>query len=96
MNEKVKAWCRIIVLFITMINAILAARGITPIPFDEGAFYEVASTVVAGAAAVWNWYKNNNLTVEAQTAQRYLISLKATKENAGGANVADPADPEVE
>lgn len=76
MNERVKAVIRIAALFITAINALLVAKGINPLPFDESLVTEVACYIVAGLAAVWNWWKNNNITDEAITAQWYLEDLK--------------------
>lgn len=79
MAEKTKAIIRIVALFVTAINAVLTAKGINPIPFDESLVGEVASYIVSGAVAIWNWWKNNNMTREAELAQKYLDNLKSYK-----------------
>lgn len=104
-KERFMAIIRIVALFITAFNAIFVAAGKAPIPFDESAFYEGASYLVAAIVAVWNWWKNNNITVEAQTGQQLTNQLKADRKKAGGEKsennpvsheIGDPADPEVE
>lgn len=75
-NEVSKAIIRLIVMAILAVNAILTANGHNPIPFNESAFTEVATYILAGAAAVWSWWKNNNITKKAQEAQNTLRGLK--------------------
>ena len=104
-KERLMAIVRVIALFITAINALLVAGGKIPVPFDESAFYEGASYIVAAIVAVWSWWKNNNVTIEAQTGQQLTNKLKADRKNAGGGDmdstsdilheVGDPVDPEV-
>lgn len=76
MSERVKAIIRIVALFVTAINAVLVTKGINPLPFNESTITEVACYIVAGLVALWNWWKNNNITDEAVTAQWYLNDLK--------------------
>ena len=76
MTERVKAVIRIVALFVTAINALLVAKGINPLPFDESTVTEVACYIVAGLVALWNWWKNNNITEQAIDAQHYLNDLK--------------------
>lgn len=76
MNERIKAFMRILVTAVAMINAILVAKGISPIPFDETAVTQFVSDAVAGAATFWVWWKNNNITKEAMSAQLHLNELK--------------------
>ena len=77
MNGKKGAIIRIAVLAITTINAILPASGKNPIPFDESAFTECLSYIISGIAAVWAWYKNNDLTREATEGTALTKALKA-------------------
>lgn len=77
MNGKKGAIIRIAVLAITTINAILTASGKNPIPFDESAFTECLSYIISGIAAVWAWYKNNDLTREATEGTALTKALKA-------------------
>ncbi len=76
MTERVKAVIRIVALFITAINALLVAKGISPLPFNESLVTEVACYILAGIVALWNWWKNNNITDAAIEAQDYLNDLK--------------------
>lgn len=80
MNGKVKAIIRIAVLAITCINAALTAAGKNPIPFDENAFTEFVAYAINGVAAVWAWWKNNDMTYAAQEGTKVTHALKADKE----------------
>ena len=66
MNEVVKAFIRLVVMAVLAVNAVLTAKGYNPIPFDESAFTEVSTYIVAGLAALWGWWKNNNVTKKAR------------------------------
>lgn len=70
MNERVIAIARIVALFVTAINAMLTAKGCNPIPFDENLVAETACYIVAGATAIWAWWKNNNVTAKAIRAKK--------------------------
>ena len=72
----VKAIIRLVVTIVLTVNAYLTAKGINPIPFDANTFTEVATQVAAGASVLWAWWKNNNVTSAAQTAQSVLTSIK--------------------
>lgn len=77
MNKELsKAIIRLVVTFILMVNAVLTARGINPIPFDESVFTEWAVYLVSGVSTVWAWWKNNNVTPAAQAAQEYMKAIK--------------------
>ena len=66
MKEVTKAFIRLAVMIILAVNAVLTSNGMNPIPFDESAFTEVAAYIVAGAAAVWAWWKDNKVTKKAR------------------------------
>ena len=78
-NGKVKATIRLLVMVVLAVNAALTVAGKNPIPFDETTFTEVATQVAAGLSAVWAWWKNNNMTDAACTAQGCLTSAKARR-----------------
>ena len=80
-NGKKEAIIRIVVLAVTLANAILTASGKNPIPFDQHAVTECLSYILSGAAAVWAWWKNNNMTYEAEQGSRITYSLKEDKKN---------------
>lgn len=76
MREKVIGIVRIASLAILTINSILTAKGINPIPFDEALVTECAVYITNGIAAFWAWWKNNNMTKEAQAAQVLKNAMK--------------------
>ena len=76
MEANIKALVRIIVTFVCLINAVLVAKGISPIPFDEALVTEVVSYLFAGGMALWSWWKNAPITKAAQEAQVYLKAIK--------------------
>lgn len=72
---------RIIVSAITLINAMAASFGFDPLNIDEGTVYTVVSFVAAVAAWVWGFWKNNNFTEAAKTAQQLLDTTKAEQKS---------------
>jgi len=71
---------RLVVLIILLINQILITLGWNPLPFSEEQIYEAVSSVATVAMAIWAWWKNSDITKEAQEAGRYLKDLKDRKE----------------
>lgn len=71
-----QAIVRLAVLIILLINQTLIVLGWTPFPFSEEQIYEGVSSVATVGVAIWTWWKNNNVTPEAQEAQEYLNELK--------------------
>lgn len=78
-NEKTKAIIRLIVMAVLMVNMGLTVAGKNPIPLDETALTEWLTVAAAGISAVYSWWKNNNVTKQAQQAQEVLNELKAGK-----------------
>lgn len=89
MNEVSKAIIRLLVTFILLLNAVLTAKGINPIPFDATTFTDVASQVVAALAVIWSWWKNNNVTKAAAYAQESLNELKKAHTDDGESTVEE-------
>lgn len=75
-NETIKAFIRLLVAAILMLNSILTAKGLNPIPFDESAFSDSALQVATGLSVIWVWWKNNNITKKAKKAQSYKKALE--------------------
>lgn len=71
MNGKLIAIVRLLASFVTLANLFLIEKGISPIPFDEEQVVEFGSIGLAILANLWAWWKNNNITDEAQLAQDY-------------------------
>lgn len=70
-NETIKAFIRLLVAAILMLNSVLTSKGLNPIPFDETAFSDIALQIATGLSVLWVWWKNNNVTGKAQEAQAY-------------------------
>ena len=74
-----QAIVRLVVLVILLVNQSLIVMGWTPFPFSEEQIYEGLSSVSTVAMAIYAWWRNNNVTKEAQKAQQYLDELKSRK-----------------
>lgn len=90
-NQKAQAIIRLIVQTIVLINMGLTIAGKNPIPFDETAVTEWLTIVASAASSIWIWWKNNNVTKQAQEAQDIL---KGLKEDGDGSDFA--VDGEIE
>lgn len=76
---KKQAIIRLVVLVILLLNQTLLTLGFNPLPFSEEQVFEAVSAVSAAIMAIVVWWKNSNITKEAQSAQRYLNELKNNK-----------------
>lgn len=79
-NIPVNTMIRTIVTMLTMLNMVLTMIGKNPIPFAEEELYTTLSSLAAGAATIWSWWKNNSFTKNALAADEYLKELKDKKE----------------
>lgn len=68
-------------LLIALVNQVLVATGVFNQIIDDATVYEYVSTFITAILAVINWWKNNNITVEAKSAQAYLDDLKSNQED---------------
>lgn len=72
---------RTVILIVTLINTLLTALGLNPLPFSENEIYQAISTVCTVAAAIWAWWKNNSFTKAAIKADEIMKQMKeAAKE----------------
>ena len=74
-----QAIVRLIVLVILLINQTLITLGWSPLPFSEEQIYEAVSSVAVVGMAIYTWYRNNNITKEAQEVQKLLDKKKSQK-----------------
>lgn len=81
MNEKTKAIIRLIVQAVLLFNMALTLAGKNPLAVDESALTDWLTTTMTAISSIWIWWKNNNVTPQAQQAQ---IELKALKEDGDG------------
>lgn len=84
MRSKVEAAARLIVALVPVLNIVLVQYGKSPLPFTEEEANVAVSAIVAALATIYAWWKNNNITIEAQTGQKVIDELKANRDKAGG------------
>lgn len=92
MKEKVKAIGNLLIAALVLTNAILTAAGKNPIPFDEDSIFATVSYILAAIDTVWIWWKNQNITLEAQTAQDFIKEMKGNRENPDGTGDPEGSD----
>lgn len=76
MNVTKKAVIRLIVVLVAALNAILTAKGINPIPFDEAAVTEWVSYAFDAAMVVWVWWKDAPITQAGITGHDITKAIK--------------------
>ena len=62
-----------------MLNSILTACGINPLPFSEEELYEGVSAVATTIASIWAWWENNSFTKNAIKADEIYEELKESE-----------------
>ena len=60
-------------LVVTLVVSVAAVAGYA---LDSGLIYNIVFSALALACILWSWWKNNNVTKDAQQAQLYLNELK--------------------
>jgi len=56
---------RTVVLVFALLNQILVAFGKSPLPFDEVEVEQGVSAIITASAALWAWWKDNDVTKQA-------------------------------
>ena len=70
MSERTKAIITIV------ITAVLNIANLYGFAVDAGAVVNAVLTVLSFICIAWSWWKNQNVTTQAQTSQIYLDKLK--------------------
>lgn len=78
-NPRLAAFARLIVPFYALINAFLLSMGYNPMPFNEEEVTGAVNAVIGVVGTFYVWWKNANVTKEAQAAQAYLDEMKEGK-----------------
>lgn len=71
---------RTIVLFIAILNQILAILGKNRLEIAESDIYQIVTLVFTIGSAVWAWWKNNSFTQSALKADEFMKELKEKTE----------------
>ena len=66
----------VFILLIALINAILQMLGINTLPIENEELSAIVSGIFLVGMALWNTWKNRNVTTGAQEAQQILDALK--------------------
>ena len=82
-KEKMKAWLYAAAEFVVVINAVLVAKGCSPLPVGEADVVEWVSYLIGFVGFIHACWKNHNWTAAAAKAQEFL---KGFKEDGFGGN----------
>jgi SPP1 family holin len=63
---------RTVVLFVALINQSLVLSGYSPLPIDDQGVEHFVTGAFTFGAAIWAWWKNNNMTREARRNEELL------------------------
>ena len=66
----------ILILLLALINATLQMFGINALPIENDEVTNIVSTVFLIVTALWNTWKNRNITTASQIAQNITDSIK--------------------
>ena len=66
----------ILILLLALVNATLQMFGINALPIENEEITNIVSTVFLIATALWNTWKNRNITTASQVAQNITDSIK--------------------
>lgn len=67
---------RTVLLLLALVNQVLAAFGISPLPLENETVTTLVSLGFTVVTALVAWWKNNSFTKEAQAADAYLSALR--------------------
>lgn len=79
-NQRIAAFARLLVPLYALVNAFLLALGYNPLPFSSEKVTAAVNTVIGAIGMLHIWWKNNNVTKEAQEAQLLYDQVKRVKE----------------
>lgn len=76
MRISAETIARTIVLFIAILNQILAILGKNRLEIAESDIYQIVTLIFTIGSAVWAWWKNNSFTQNALKADEFMKELK--------------------
>lgn len=72
-----ETWARTIILFLALVNQILAILGKGQIEIAENDIYQICTLVFTTVSTLWAWWKNNSFSVSAQDGDAVMKALEA-------------------
>ena len=66
----------VLILLVALINAVLQMFGINTLPIENEEVSNIVSTVFLIVTAIWNTWKNRNISTASQTAQQITDAIK--------------------
>ena len=75
-NLNAEAITGVLVLILALVNSVLRICGVDTLPFTSEEIGNVISSVFIIGAALYNTYKNRNISTAAQIAQQITDSIK--------------------
>lgn len=66
----------ILILLVALVNAILQMFGINTLPIQNDEVTNIVSTIFLIATALWNTWKNRNISTASQVAQNITDAIK--------------------
>ena len=66
----------ILILLLALVNATLQMFGINTLPIENDEVTNIVSTVFLIATALWNTWKNRNISTASQVAQNITYAIK--------------------
>ena len=67
---------RMIVLGITLLNQVLVAFGVNPLPFSNEVLYEIVSIIITIGVSLYTAWKNNSWTIAAKIGDKIMHAIK--------------------
>ena len=64
------------ILLVALVNAVLQMFGINTLPIENEEVSNIVSTIFLIVTAIWNTYKNRNISTASQTAQQITDAIK--------------------
>lgn len=78
-NQRLAAFARLIVPFYALVNAFLLSVGYNLMPFSNEEVTAAVNAVIGAVGTLYVWFKNNNVTKEAQEAQEAQLLYDQVK-----------------
>ena len=79
-NQRIAAFARLVVPFYALVNAFLLSMGYNPMPFSDEDVTVALNTAIGAVGTLHVWWKNSNVTREAQEAQLIYDQVKRVKQ----------------